>query len=230
MVATAIIGSAVVGAGATVAGAGAAAGAQRDAANRSADTQMQMYERTRADLSPYMAIGQEGANRLVGNLDRLTAPITMDQAALEQTPGYQFNLKQGLRAVQNSATARGLGISGAAMKGAAQYATGLADNTYQQQFNNAVTNQTNAFNRLMGVTQLGQSSAAGVGAQGTQTASNVGNALIGGGNATAAAYNSIGPAVTNAGNGLTRGLMYQNMYGNNFGSGGGFGSTGTGLI
>lgn len=69
-------------------------------------------------------------------------PGRMDQATLEATPGYQFALSQGLKATQNSAAARGLGVSGAAMKGAAAYATGLADNTYQQQFNQLQTQFT----------------------------------------------------------------------------------------
>jgi hypothetical protein len=64
-----------------------------------------------------------------------SAPGQMTQAELAATPGYQFTLNQGLQAVQNSAAAKGLGVSGAALKGAADYATGLADSTYQTQFN-----------------------------------------------------------------------------------------------
>ena len=63
-----------------------------------------------------------------------SAPGRMSQAELEETPGYQFARSQGLQSVQNSAAARGLGVSGAALKGAATFATGLADQTYQQQF------------------------------------------------------------------------------------------------
>ena len=74
-------------------------------------------------------------------------PTRMDQATLEATPGYQFALSQGLKSVQNSASARGLGVSGAAMKGAADYATGLADNTYQKQFANQQTIFGDAYNQ-----------------------------------------------------------------------------------
>ena len=62
------------------------------------------------------------------------APGSMGQQELEETPGYQFTRDQGLQSVQNSAAARGLGVSGAALKGAATFATGLADKTYQDQF------------------------------------------------------------------------------------------------
>lgn len=65
---------------------------------------------------------------------RASAPGGMSQQELEQTPGYQFTRDQGLQSVQSSAAARGLGVSGAALKGAATFATGLADKTYQDQF------------------------------------------------------------------------------------------------
>lgn len=147
----------------------------------------------------------------------LAKPVTMDQATLEQTPGYKFNLSQGLKSVQNSAAARGLGVSGAAFKGAAGYATGLADSTYQNQFSNAVTNQNNLFNRLTSITNTGQSAAANVGSMGTQVASNIGENTIGAGNAAAANYMNTGNAISGGVNSL--GQMYmanqlmQGMYG-----------------
>lgn len=232
---SALIGGAAMLGGAALSSSAAksAASTQAAAANRSADMQMEMYNRTRADLQPFMEGGRTGFNALMGNLDKLTAPIVMDQATLEQTPGYQFALKQGLRAAQNSATARGLGNSGAAMKGAMDYATGLASGTYQQQFNNAAQNQANAFNRLMGVTQIGQNSAAGVGAQGTQAANNAGNMLIGGANAQAASTmygaNAMNNALTGLG-GMAMAGQFGNMgglYGQHSGLAG---STGTSIL
>ena len=95
------------------------------------------------DYSQMMA--RDNPNSTLGGVVVPTAqnnavvPGRMDQATLEQTPGYQFALSQGLQATQNSAAARGLGVSGAALKGAATFATGLADNTYQQQFNQLQT-------------------------------------------------------------------------------------------
>jgi hypothetical protein len=75
-----------------------------------------------------------------------------------------------------------------------------------------VTNQTNAYNRLMGIAQLGENAAAQTGAYGTQTAQNVGNNTIQGGNATAAGYlgaaNSLNNGVNSylQYNALTKGL------------------------
>ncbi len=64
------------------------------------------------------------------------------QAQIEATPGYAFNLQQGQEGVQNSAAARGLSSSGAALKGAATYASGLADSTYQNQYQDALSQYT----------------------------------------------------------------------------------------
>lgn len=228
MVATAIIGSAVVGAGASIAGSSAQASAtskaskaQQDAQKYAADIQKEMYDTTRSDLLPYNTAGQNATNQLTSQLSSLTSPIRMDQSTLENTPGYQFNLTQGLKSVQNSAAARGLGTSGAALKGAASYATGLADSTYQQQFNNELASRQNAYNMLSGVAQLGENAAAQTGAYGTQTATsignqavttagNIGNNIIQGGNAQAAGY--LG-AANSFNNGINNYLLYQGLYG-----------------
>lgn len=197
---------------------------QQDAQKYAADIQKQMYDTTRGDLAPYNTAGQAATTQLSNRLSDLTSPITMDENTLQNTPGYQFNLQQGLKGVQNSAAARGLGTSGAALKGAATYATGLADSTYQNQFSNAVTNQTNAYNRLMGVSTLGESAAAQTGAYGTQTGANIGNQAVAtgqsignnqiqSGNAQAAGY--LG-AANSVNNGVGNYLQYnalKGMYG-----------------
>jgi hypothetical protein len=89
-------------------------------------------------------------------------PGQMTQQQLEATPGYQFTLDQGLKATQSAMAARGLGVSGAALKGAAAYATGLADKTYQDQFNiqqqrfgDFLTLATGASNAGTGLTNAG---------------------------------------------------------------------------
>lgn len=153
----------------------------------------------------------------LGGFGSLSKPIEMTQEFLESTPGYKFNLEQGMKAVNNSLASRGL--SGAAMKGAARFATGLADNTYQNQFSNAVTNQTNQFNRLASLMGVGQSSAATQGNIGTQVASNIGSSLIGGGNAAAAGIlggnNALTGGMQSASNMYMLNQLMQGMYGGN---------------
>ena len=69
------------------------------------------------------------------------------QQALANTPGYQFTLGQGLNSVQNTNAANGRGVSGNSLAGAANYATGLANNTFNQQLQNSLTSQGQNFNQ-----------------------------------------------------------------------------------
>lgn len=250
----------------SVAGAAIQASATKEAAklavssaNRSADMVQGRYDTTRGDFTPYRNLGGQAANMLSERLPDLSAtdsfyqqslrdempqvPSAMTQADLEATPGYQFTLSQGLKAVQNSASARGLGVSGAAMKGAADYATGLSNQTYAQRFANQQSlfgnQQTrfgnietqfandqgmrqNAFNRLSAVTGIGQSSAAQTGAMGLQAANAAGGFLTSGASAAGAGLIAGGNAGAGAFNGISNGInsyINQNrLYGNNDGS------------
>lgn len=175
--------------------------------------QKRQYEQTRGDLAGYRNLGSNASADLQSRLPFLTSPIAMDQEALEKTPGYQFARTQGLKATQNSAAARGLGVSGAALKGAASFATGLADNTYQNQFNNENVNRTNAYNRLKGLVDTGANAAAMTGQFGANAANQISSSATGIGNAEAAGYNKIGNAVTGGVNNLSGYAMYQGMYG-----------------
>lgn len=217
----AIIGGSVASAGAGLIGSSQASAAQTKAAKIAAQTQQVMYDQTRADLAPYRDIGTYAGNQLTNRLAELTSPIVMDQASLEATPGYRFNLSQGLKAAQNSAAARGLGLSGAAIKGATTFATGLADSTFQNQFSNAVTNQTNAFNKLLSATSLGGSAAAQQAAANTSTGQGIAAAQIGAGNAQGAAAmsgaNAVGSAFNSAAQNYALSPIYNKLLG---GSGG----------
>ena len=212
-VATAIIGAGAVGAAATAYSANTAASAQEQASQNAQATQLDMFNQTQAALAPFKNAGATAASTLTNELPTLTAPVEMTEANLEQTPGYQFTLQQGLQSVQNSNIAQGLGESGAALKGAATFATGLADNTYQQQFNNQWTNQQNAFNDLESLTNTGESAAAGVGTAASNAGNQISSAQIGSGNAAAAASNATGGAVNNLTNSVAGYAAYNGLYG-----------------
>lgn len=104
----------------------------------------------------------------------LTAPFSA--ATLPTTPGYQFTLGQGLLSTQNAFAAQGLGTSGPALSGAASYATGLAGNTYNQQFANYLTQNQQIANMLLSGGQLGATAAETM----AQLYGNAGNAALGG--------------------------------------------------
>lgn len=212
MAVTGIVAAGALGAGATAYGASKAADAQTSAARTGAATQMAMFNKMQENLAPYMKGGLESYNQLLGAMPELTAKFNPTMAQLEQTPGYQWALDQGLKGTQNSYAAKGLGSSGAAMKGAAEYAQGLASNTYQQQLQNYMAQNLQKYNMLMGGTQIGQSSAAGVGAAGITTGQGIAQSYMNAGNAQAAAYNSMGQAGQNFGNNMM-GLMYSQSQG-----------------
>jgi hypothetical protein len=150
-------------------GASKAAGQQAQASEMASQIQAQQFQQTQAGLAPYNQAGQNvgvpGMALEAGGgtpwdtygpqlaaatqsnwalpyyqqAGNMLPPSVVNEAWLQQTPGYQFQLGQGLQATQSAAAARGLGVSGASLKGAATYATGLADQNYQNQYNNAQT-------------------------------------------------------------------------------------------
>jgi len=211
-VATAVIGS-VAGAGAQIYGANKAAEAQKEAADKASQIAQQQYQQTRSDLSPYRDIGSLGASQLTSRLSELTSPISVDPNQLENSDYYKFASTQGQKAVTNSAAARGLGSSGAALKGAAAFAKGLATDTYKTAFDMANTNQTNAYNRLKGLVDTGQSASAQTGSAGQAAANTSAGAAIGAGNAQAAASNATGSALSNISNNIGGYAMYKGLYG-----------------
>ncbi len=220
-VATAVVGSAIIGAGASIYGANKASDAQTNAANKASDTSMYMYQKTRDDLSPFMKYGTDAGDELMKQLPDLTAPIDVTKEISDPNSimgkAYNFNLTQGLKSTQNSAAARGLGVSGAALKGAAAFTTGLVDNTYPTLFNIQNTNKTNAYNRLKSLVDTGVDAAAKTGTAGTAAANTSAAAQIGAGNAQAAGYNAIGGAITNAANNIGGYAAYKGLYGGNSG-------------
>ena len=178
------------------------ASAQQIAAQQAALQQLQQ------NIAPYSAIGTSVLPQLLtslgyqgqfGSNGQLTGVsgqgFQFNPSNLENTPGYQFTLGQGLNAVNNQQSAMGLNNSGAQGKALANYATGLAQNTYNQQYQNALnTYQTNA-SQLGGLLNLGQNAAVGVGNAAYNAYGAMGNAASAGtvaaGNATSNAFNSL---------------------------------------
>lgn len=67
-----------------------------------------------------------------GTLQGIPAGTDQRQYFLQQTPGYQFARGEGIRAIQNSAAAKGTLLTGGTLRGLARFGTGLADQTYGQ--------------------------------------------------------------------------------------------------
>lgn len=187
----------LLGAGIQAFGANKAADKQSAAAQAAIAAQLGMFKVGQQNLQPYMQLAAgnpmakkgtaafAGANHILTNrLNALLKPI--NPINVENTPGYNFVLGQGEKAVTNAAAARGLGTSGYALKGAATFAKGLADSTYAERFGMARSNREDIFNKLMGIAGLGESAAAGNAGNAVTTGANVGSNIIGAGNAQAA--------------------------------------------
>lgn len=213
-VATAVIGAGVLSAGASIYGANKAADAQTSSSNAAIANSKAMYDTTRGDLAPYRAIGANAGDQLTKRLSELTTPISVNPDDFKNSDMYKFAQTQGERAVTNSSAARGLGSSGAALKGAATFESGLNLQNWQQNFNNQVTNQTNAFTRLKGLLDTGETAGAQTGSIGQSSVNQQNSAIAGAGNANAAAANATGGAISNLSNGIGGYAMYQGLYGN----------------
>jgi hypothetical protein len=234
-------GASAIGGIANIFGSQSAAQAQQQAAQQANATILQQqqqgltaqknyFNQTTGPLSGIAGQGATAYSNLNAAIPGLTAPINMDEATLQNTPGYQFNLLQGERGIGLGAAATGL--SGGQAKAAAQFATGLADSTYQNQFNNANTNKNNAFNFLLNTANTGAQAASAFGQVGayagnadvTNSATvggQLGGNLVGAGNAQGAANVATGANVGNAFSGIagaTNNYLKNNSSQNPFGN------------
>lgn len=195
VIAGAIAGVATVGAAVlSSSAAGKAADVQSQAASRAEQGITQRFEETRADLAPWRTTGAQALTQYAGLLGvGGEAPDTAGlQAGLEQYPGYQFALSQGVEAVEKSAAGRGLLQSGQTLKSLTEYGQGLAS-----------SNIENYLNRLQGLSQTGQQAAAQTGAFGAQAAGQAGQAGIVAGQARATGYLGKAEALGGALSGLS---------------------------
>jgi hypothetical protein len=112
---------------------------------------------------------QNGINMPGSNLGAggaLPSQMTLQNFNMQQSPGYQFQLQQGLNSVQNAAAAGGGALSGATLKAMQQYGTGLAAQDYQNMYNNYLKSQQlgqeaqgQAYNQYQGQQNIGMQNA-----------------------------------------------------------------------
>lgn len=82
-------------------------------------------------------MGQQGTNAMAALLGGGGNMTAQNQAFdnFRNNTGYQFNMDQGQQAITGSNAAKGILNSGAAAKSLMKFGTGLADNTYNNYFN-----------------------------------------------------------------------------------------------
>lgn len=165
-------------------GAQSAADTQANAAGTANNTLLQMYNQNRADAEPYRTAGVNALGQLAGNMGELTR--SFGSADFNADPGYNFRLKEGLKAIESSAAARGLLQSGGNLKGVNRYAQDSASQEYGNAYNRFQLDQGNKFNRLAALSGIGQTANQQLGSQGMATAQGIGQNQLAAGNAQAA--------------------------------------------
>lgn len=145
-----------------------AARAQQAAAQRAADVQLEMYKTTRKDLKPYR---EEGASALERYSDIV---LRGNIKKFQESPGYQFRLQEGIKALERGAAARGGLLGGRQTKALTEFGQGLASQEYG--------NYLAQLDRLM---SLGQASAVQTGGAGAAAAQQAGPYIQGYGAAQA---------------------------------------------
>ena len=224
-IATAIVGSAVVGGVMASSAAGKAAKAQRQAADQAAQLQSEQYWdqvnrqepfrqaglKTTDELMRQFGLGGDAASAGYGNMLR-----DFSAADFQTDPGYAFRMSEGLKGLDRQAAARGGLISGAALKAAQRYGQDVASNEYQNAYNRYNQNRSTRYNMLTGQQAVGQSAtnaqtqaAGSYGQQAGQTLMDMGNARASGYMGQANAWSN---ALQGAGNAFMQGQMLGKMF------------------
>lgn len=182
------VASAGIGLASSLSQKGAVAGgqSQANAAQEAALAQ------ARADLEPWRTAG--------GNALGVTADLSgangLDAAKAAQadfltSPGYQWQLDQGLRAIDAGAAAKGILRSGATLKAEEAYGQGVA----KQDF-------ASYYNRLFDLSKLGETAAAGSADASQKTGAGIADTNMNAGNNTASIYGNAGQGLSSTVNGL----------------------------
>lgn len=167
------LGSALIGSGA----AKNAANVQATAAANSLALQKQMFDQTQKNFEPYLNTGK-GATYTLGGLYGIgkdgSTGNPQDFSQFTNSPDLKFAQDQGNLALDRANNAKGLNLSGGALKDSMQFNQGLAS----QQFGNY-------YNRLLSLSQLGQNSASAAAGSASNFSGQMSNSIQGQGQAQA---------------------------------------------
>lgn len=145
---------------------------------------------------------------------------------LENEPGYQFRLKEGLKGIDRGAAARGGFDSGATLKALQRYSQDYASGEYTNAFNRDLAQKQNVFNMLSGVSGTGQVANQALGQQNAMAAMNNASNVMTGGMARAQATLGGAAAANNAIQGGLANYYYNQRTQAMNGGGGGGGTNG----
>ena len=131
-------------------------------------------------------------------------PFSMEQ--FQQDPGYAFRMREGLKALDRSAAARGGLLSGNQLRGVTQFGQDLASQEYTNAFNRYQSERAARLNPLQSLAGMGQSNAATMAQQAGQFGQNMAENQIARGNLRASGYMGAANALSG---GIGQYLNYQ---------------------
>ena len=207
--ATAIVGSAVVGAAVSSRSASKAAKAQQEASGASIDEQRAQFAAMQRTLKPYVDAGTPALRQIASYADVAQPALNEQQALLgmfgaeaqqqainkiEQSPLYLEQVRQGENAILQQASATG-GLRGGNIQAAlAQFRPAVLSQMIENQYTKLGGMADFGGSAALNLAKMGQASGAGVGAAGMNMASNIGTALTNTGQAQAQAQLAKGQA------------------------------------
>jgi hypothetical protein len=185
------------------AGAGLIGGVMQSSAasaanDKSIAAQQAAEERSRADLQPWVTAGQP-ALTATSDLLGLNGPdaATAAMGRFQTSPGYQFQLTEGLRGVDAAAASKGMLRSGATLKAEQEYGQGLANKDFGDYYN-----------RLFQLSSVGETAAAKQGAFSANAADSISksDALLG--QQQASIYGNTASGIGTAANNYAKNSLY----------------------
>jgi len=220
-----ILGS-IIGGGASIAAGAEEAQAQEQAAQ----LQYKMFQQVQGNEQPFLAGGQNALAALqkglgLGPGGTGTGPLDapFNPSNLQNTPGYQFTLNEGLDAAKNEASTTGNIGGGNTLKALTGYATGLADTTYQQQFEDYLAQNAATVGDLGSLVTLGSNAGSNSATGASTFGANIASDIAGAGASTAAGITGAGNAAAGGINNLSQNyLLAQYLQGGGGGSAAGF--------
>ena len=151
--------SGLVGAQASSSAANTQAAATTQASSDANATQLAMYAMSREDTAPWRKKGEDALNALATKIYAGPGDYT-------KSPGYDFRLAEGNKALERSAAARGSLLSGGTLKALTRYGQDYATSDYDNFLRRYYENLT----PLQSLAGVGQSTAAQTAVQGNQVA------------------------------------------------------------
>ena len=173
-------------------GAYAGAKAQERAADRATAEQKRQFERQMKLQEPFRLAGVNALPELI-EASRYT-PFSMDQ--FQQDPGYAFRMREGLKALDRSAAARGGLLGGNQLRGVTQFGQDLASQEYGNAFNRYQAERAARLNPLQSLAGMGQSNAATMAQQAGQFGQSMAENALMRGNMQASSYAGLANAAT----------------------------------